>query len=100
MAKEEEAVVGSSTHGQWLSCPCKKCFRQHLNTIILVSPVKESDEVEIWMETWILSGSLKKFGGLEYHCFPNINVLRNHPGILVKCGFQFRKSGPGLEVPL
>ena len=52
------------------------------------------------METWILSGSLKKFGGLEYHCFPNFNVLRNHLGVLVKCRFQLRKSGPGLEVPL
>lgn len=57
MAKEEEAVVGSSTHGQWLSCPCKKCFRQHLNTIILVSPVKESDEVEIF---YVLCIDIKK----------------------------------------
>ena len=57
MAKEEEAVVGSSTHGQWLSCPCKKCFRHHLNTIILVSPVKESDEVEIF---YVLCIDIKK----------------------------------------
>lgn len=57
MAKEEEAVVGSSTHGQWLSCPCKKCFRQHLNTIILVSPVKESDGVEIF---YVLCIDIKK----------------------------------------
>lgn len=65
MAKEEEAVVGSSTHGQWLSFPCKKIsFRQHLNIIILVLPMKESDGMEIF---YVLCIDIKKKLLCDFH---------------------------------